>query len=122
MAKSDVQAEPPEPSIAGIELGSLSSLFYRGLAVVLGERKLETYQLGKDLESIYPEGVVFHSPGLPRSGYPGLRQAQIPARSILLPPRVAAARQPWAVEYNPFGVDAIDLVSFILPLALLTCS
>ena len=39
----------------------------------LGERKMETYHLGKDLECIYPEG--------------------------------------------PFGVNAIDLARFILPLA-----
>ncbi len=54
---------------------------------------METYQLRKALESIYPEGVVF-----PR-------------------PRVASARLPWAVEYNPFGVNAINLVRFNLPLA-----
>ncbi len=36
-------------------------------------------------------------------------------------PRVAAARQPWAVEYNPFGVNGrkgfAHLVRFHLPLA-----
>ena len=42
--------------------------------------------------------------------------------NLALPrPRVAAARQPWAVEYNPFGVDDqgfAHLVRFHLPLAL----
>ena len=43
--------------------------------------------------------------------------------NLALPrPRVAAARQPWAVEYNPFGVNGLQvfpqLVGFHLPLAL----
>ncbi len=38
----------------------------------LGERQDETYQINR----IYPEGVVFHSPGLPRSGYPGWKDRE----------------------------------------------
>ena len=77
---------------------------------------METYQMGKGLESINPEGVVFHSPGCRAAA---TWAAARPNSSTLYPATQGSrSRQPWAVEYNPFGVNAIDLVRFILPLAL----